>query len=105
VALSVRDRTVKAPQPLTPIRRRARASDGSIIAPMTLANMRQHGVRSVDAICRSCGHEAVVNVDSLADELPVPDVGLKLKCSQCGGKQIETRPNWREHDAPGMGRR
>ena len=41
---------------------------------MTLANMREHGVRSVDATCEDCRHEAVVNVDPLLDPVYVPDV-------------------------------
>src|SRR5215216_2234835 len=77
--------------------RRAYNSDGREIEPMPLANMRQHGVRSIDAECRDCKHEAVVNVDSLPDALPVPDVALRLRCSACGAKNILTRPNWREH--------
>ena len=40
--------------------------------------------------------EAILNVDGWPDDYPVPDVGLKLVCSECGGKHIETRPNWRE---------
>jgi hypothetical protein len=51
---------------------------------MPLANMREHGVRSVDAECRDCKREAVANVDSLPDGLPVPDVALRLRCSACG---------------------
>ncbi len=64
---------------------------------MPLSNMREHGVRSVDATCQDCKHEATVNVDGLPDELPVPDVALRLRCSACGSKRIVTRPNWREH--------
>ena len=44
---------------------------------MTLGNMREHGVRAVDASCEACKHEAVVNVDKRADDDYVPDVGLK----------------------------
>jgi hypothetical protein len=42
------------------IKRRARDSEGNIIAPMDLANMRTHGVRSVEAKCFDCKHEAIV---------------------------------------------
>ena len=66
---------------------------------MTLANMREHGVRSVDATCEDCRHEATLNVDALPDRLYVPDVALRLRCSACGSKRINTRPNWREHKA------
>jgi hypothetical protein len=78
------------------IRRRARDADGREIPPMTLANMREHGVRSIEATCRTCQHSARLNVDGWPADVPVPDVGLGLVCSACGGKEIETRPDWRE---------
>jgi hypothetical protein len=34
------------------------------IQPMTLGNMRQNGVRSLDVTCRACGHHTEVNVDA-----------------------------------------
>jgi hypothetical protein len=48
---------------------------------MSLGNMREHGVRSVLAICQetSCGHSGSINVDSLPDRFPVPDGRLRLK--------------------------
>jgi hypothetical protein len=70
---------------------------------MPLSNMRQHGVRSVEATCEGCKHEAVINVDSLPDDLYVPDVALRLRCSACGSKKIATRPDWSQHRAHGRG--
>jgi rRNA maturation protein Nop10 len=61
---------------------------------MTLANMRQNGVRLVWAKCEACGHQADVNVDALAETLVIPKVGQRLRCSRCGSKQINTRPAW-----------
>ena len=55
---------------------------------MTLGNMREHRVRAVEATCETCKHEAVINVDALPDELYVPDVALKLRCSSCGSRKI-----------------
>jgi len=48
---------------------------------MDLANMRENGVRFIAADCQEigCGHEASVNVDHLPDDLPVPDVALRLR--------------------------
>ena len=37
--------------------------------PMTLANMRAQGVRSLWVVCELCHHEAVLNVDGYG----VPD--------------------------------
>lgn len=72
---------------------------------MTLGNMRDHGVRAVDAWCEAtgCGHMATINVDPLPDELPVPDVALRLRCSYCGSRRIHARPNWTELKAAGIG--
>jgi hypothetical protein len=86
--------------------RRAYDADGKEIAPMTLANMRAHGVLSIAAHCErtACGRTAVGNVDGLADTLPVPDVALKLRCSECDGRRIKTIPNWLEYNTPGVGR-
>jgi hypothetical protein len=78
--------------------RRSYDADGHEIPPMPLGNMREHGVRSVAAICRvvGCGHSGSVNVDNLADDFPVPDVALRLRCSVCGSQHVKTTPNWRE---------
>src|ERR1700721_507952 len=51
--------------------------------PMTLANMRQNGVHAVIARCEACGHVADVNVDALAGTIIVPQVGRRLRCSEC----------------------
>jgi hypothetical protein len=67
---------------------------------MSLANMREHGVRSVEATCEACKHEASVSVDNLPGDIYVPDVALRLRCSACGSKKI-TRPDWTHHQAHG----
>ena len=63
--------------------------------PMTLQNMRANGVCAVIATCANCGRSADVNVDALPETRAVPDAGKRLRCSQCGGKTISTRPAWR----------
>jgi ribosomal protein S27E len=70
---------------------------------MSLANMREHGGRFVEATCEACKHEAAINVDTLPAGLYVPDVALRLRCSACGSKQITTRPDWTRHQAYGRG--
>ena len=68
---------------------------------MTLANMRQNGVRMVIASCANCGRQADVNVDALPATLTVPEAGQRLRCSQCGAKTIATRPAWHTGQRPG----
>jgi hypothetical protein len=68
---------------------------------MSLANMRQNGVRSVTAQCERCNHAADVNVDDLPESVFVPHVARRLRCSRCNSKQINTRPAW--HTGPNQG--
>ena len=63
---------------------------------MTVANTLENGVRSVLAICAKSQHEGVLDVERWPADIPVPDVGLKLRCSACGGRDVESRPNWLE---------
>jgi hypothetical protein len=75
---------------------RAFDTDKCELPPLTLATMRSHGIRSIEAWCSACGHHMAYNVDHLPDDLTVPDVALRLRCSKCGSRRIETRPYWRE---------
>jgi hypothetical protein len=40
--------------------------------PMTLANMRENGVRAVTATCEACSHKADANVDALHETVTGP---------------------------------
>ncbi len=46
--------------------------------------------------CNRCGHEGVVPtarlIAQLGPEFPVPDVGIHVRCTGCGSKDIATRP-------------
>jgi hypothetical protein len=76
------------------------------LKPMTLANMRQNGVRMIWAKCEACVHQADVNVDALEKTVVVPKVGERLRCGRCGSKQINSRPAWHTgRDAWGAGGR
>jgi DNA-directed RNA polymerase subunit RPC12/RpoP len=70
--------------------------------PMSLANMRLNGVRMVTASCANCGRSADVNVDALPERVHVPEAGKRLRCSQCGGKTISTRPAWHTRQRQGV---
>ena len=64
--------------------------------PMTLANMRHNGVRSLWVVCTVCHHEAVMNVDAYVDEVTVPSFGPYMVCTCCGIIGADVRPNWSE---------
>jgi len=80
--------------------RRASDKDGNEIPPMTLANMREHGLRSVEASCQEigCQHEGSVNVDDRPGNFPIPDVALRLRCSAYGSRNVKTTPDWAHND-------
>ncbi|MEJ2377750.1 MAG: hypothetical protein P8Y71_20945 [Pseudolabrys sp.] len=63
---------------------------------MTLANMRANGVRSVIVYCSNvtCRHEAIVNVDTFADDVPVSSLGPRMRCQRRGQRGADVRPNW-----------
>lgn len=69
------------------------------VEPMTLGNMRQHGVRSLSVTCSICHHEAIMSAEPWQDEIPVPSSGLRMVCARCGMVGAVARPNWREHAA------
>ena len=63
---------------------------------MTLANMRENGVRSLCVTCELCHHEALMNVDAFDDATPVPAFGPRMVCTSCGIIGAFARPNWQE---------
>ena len=73
--------------------RRAYDKDGNEIEPATVASTRAHGYRTVVAFCDPCGHDAVVSLDLFPDDLPIPDIALKVRCSACGSKRIMVHIN------------
>jgi hypothetical protein len=62
---------------------------------MTLGNMRKQGVHGLAVYClnHACRHHTVVNVDDYPHEVEVPSFGSRMKCSKCGGKRVDVRPN------------
>jgi hypothetical protein len=66
------------------------------ITPMSLGNMRHHGVRRLDVSCRACGHNTEINVDAWPDDVPVPSFGRHMGCTLCGNLGATAIPNWIE---------
>jgi hypothetical protein len=62
------------------------------IEPMTLGNMRELGVRSLDVSCWLCHHQAVLSADRWPDDIPVPTFGPRMVCTGCGIIGADARP-------------
>ena len=76
----------------------ARARFNDPIESMTLQNMRENGVRSLDIMCHQCWHETIMNVDHLSGDLTVPSFGPRMVCTLCGIIRADARPNWLERE-------
>ena len=59
---------------------------------MDLANMRSLGVRSIFATCE-CGRRVSVDVSSLPGAVTVPALRFRLRCSACGARPNDVRPD------------
>jgi hypothetical protein len=69
--------------------------------PMTLGNMRELGVQRLLISCLNpdCLHTAVLDVSGYWADTTVPSFIPRMKCSSCGGKRVDVRPNWKEQPA------
>ena len=66
---------------------------------MTLGNMRAQGVRSIQAYCNLCHHQAVLSADRWPDDLPMTWFGPRMVCTGCGIIGADARPNWQERQS------
>jgi hypothetical protein len=41
-------------------------------------------------------HSALIDVSSYPADIEVPSFQRRAKCSNCGGKRVDVRPNWKE---------
>jgi transposase-like protein len=63
---------------------------------MTLGSMRELGVLRLLVSCLRCQHEALVDVSNDSADKTVPSFIPRMKCTRCGGKRVDVRPNWKE---------
>jgi len=72
--------------------RRAYNRDGTMIQPETVGNHAANGLHRVQIYCHTCGHsKAGIDVSHLPPETAIPDICLRYRCSQCGGKNLMSR--------------
>jgi len=78
--------------------RRAYDENRNEIPPVTVGMSIAEGYRTVLAYCEAirCYHEAEVPLAGWPLDLPVPDMALRLRCSECGGRNIRMMINIKE---------
>jgi hypothetical protein len=79
--------------------RRARDRDGREIPPATVGTERAAGVHLVEIWCGDCHHHAEISTRAMPTDLAIPDICLRYRCSQCGGRNLTSRPSVLEHYA------
>jgi hypothetical protein len=62
--------------------------------------MRSLGVTKIDAYC-ACGYQASIDVSALPGDVAVPAIQNRLRCSKCGARPTETRPDWTQYRPKG----
>jgi len=79
-----------------------RESETSFVA--TIGYVRRLGMRSLCVWCAGkreggwpCDHGGTLPIDNYPDDLPLAEIGTRLRCGKCGTMgQADLRPNWTE---------
>ena len=76
----------------------------AVTRPPTLADLVADPGELI-ASCQNCHHNAVTPVDPVlaryGPTTPFPEVKGRFRCSACGSRQVDVRPNWSKH-SPGQ---
>jgi hypothetical protein len=64
--------------------------------PATLGEVRWLDARSLLASCKACTHESVLNVEALADTVPLSSLATDFVCKCCGALGAYILPSWSE---------
>lgn len=76
-----------------------RSSPGEPPGPPTVGHLKSQGVTGARLWCVACSHSARMAWETLRtrDTDPFTAVGKRLKCSACGGRDIQKMPDWPDH--------
>ena len=78
-------------------KRRKHVGEKSTQCPATLGDLESEGV-DMFCWCNRCSHNAIVPIGNLTGSLgpdqPVPEIGIRMRCTVCGAKDVAVRPSW-----------
>jgi len=77
-------------------------------APPTIRHLKTHGLEGLFVTCTNatCLHSAPFTFAALglSDDVPFPSFARRgFVCSRCGGRAVNVSPDWRTHNAQGIG--
>lgn len=65
--------------------------------PATVGSDRARGHQRAEVWCNDCHHHAEISMDGLPDDLPIPDICLRYRCSKCSSNKLMSRGSIEEH--------
>ena len=78
-------------------KRQALVDDTAEAATVSLCDLSNRRA-TVFCLCQRCGHAAMVDagqlVGQLGPDMPVAEVGTRMRCRGCGSKDVATQPGW-----------
>ena len=79
--------------------RRAYDKDGREIVPPTGGALRARGETTAALFCEApgCRHHAVISTALFPDDLPFPDIVLKVRCGKCGSRHVTVQKDIEAH--------
>lgn len=78
--------------------------------PPTIAHLKGRGLEGLFVTCANaaCQHSVPFTFAALdlADDVQFPSIVQRRRfvCTQCGARHVNVMPDWRTHNASGMGR-
>lgn len=72
---------------------RAYDERGREIQAPTIGECHARGETTAALYCEAlgCRHHAVISTGQFPDDLPFPDIVTRVRCSECGSKQVSVR--------------
>jgi hypothetical protein len=79
----------------------ANNAQGHMNAPLTISDVRAHGVTRLLVFCRGkrendwpCHHEGMLSVDGFVPEETLKNIESLCRCTACGWRRADLRPDY-----------
>lgn len=69
--------------------------------PALVSDLTRLGVVQADAWCPRCHRQGILSLDRFDGATPFVAIKRRMKCSGCGGREVDLTPDWRGYQAAG----